>query len=727
MNIGLAGTWVAFLAAILSGFLYLAVGTGQTRLRPLADWMFRLQVFSLAALAGWLLYLLLTHQFQYSYVANYSSRELATVYVVSAFWGGQQGTFLMWALFGGLMGLVLARSSNRIVPTAMFFLNWAQIMLLLILVIEGPFKLLAQAPANGQGLNPLLQDYWMAIHPPILFIGFSSMVIPFALAMSTLCHRDKASWLRITPPWVMFSTVVLGTGFTLGGVWAYKVLGWGGFWAWDPVENTSLVPWIFAAALFHGLLVQRATGALFRTNLFLALLPFLFVLYGSFLTRSGVLADFSVHSFVDLGLNAYLLSYLGVFAVAGVVLWLIRSPGLADPHARIQAFSREFTIWLGMLTFILMGFLTMLGTSAPLVSRLFGAAGAVQMSYYNVVNGLLGVLLLTLAGVGPLLHWRHDSAERFGKTLVIPSLAALVAVLIGAAYGLRGTIHLLLVGGAGFAFAANFQVTMRAMRRGPVFASGYLSHLGVAIMLVGILSLAQFGKAKPVELPLGQPRQVLGFELTYQGLLPQPDGKTRAAINVRGGGREFQAETPIWYSEFSRGMMRNPHVERFLMQDIYIAPIEVVTANQNAPEITLAKGESEMIGETRVTFVDFEMEAGAQEVRAAAEVFVEHEGERHKVVPAMVVNSYGRSTEPAEFPGGGVVSLAGLDPDGGRVLLSVRTPEMPEMPEALAVEVSTKPLINFVWFGMAVLLTGTLMAIFRRTRGPGSLPATPSG
>ena len=148
MNIGFAGTWVAFVAAILSGFLYLAVGTGQTHLRRLADWVFRLQVATLAALSAWLLYLLLTSQFQYSYVANYSSREMATVYQVSAFWGGQQGTFLMWALFGGLMGTILARSRNRLVPTAMFFLNWAQIMLLLILVIEGPFKMLGPAPAS---------------------------------------------------------------------------------------------------------------------------------------------------------------------------------------------------------------------------------------------------------------------------------------------------------------------------------------------------------------------------------------------------------------------------------------------------------------------------------------------------------------------------------------------------------------------------------------------------
>ena len=205
MNIGIFGTWIAFIVALLAGGLYLAVGTGRERLRPLADWTFRLQFVLLALLSAWLWNLLLTHQFQYAYVASYSSRTMPTEFVFAAFWGGQQGTFLLWALFSSILGVVLSFSRNRIVPTSMFFLNWAQIFLLLILVVEGPFKLLDRVPADGQGLNPLLQDYWMTIHPPILFVGFASLLIPFALAMATLCHRDEESWLRIAPPWVLFS------------------------------------------------------------------------------------------------------------------------------------------------------------------------------------------------------------------------------------------------------------------------------------------------------------------------------------------------------------------------------------------------------------------------------------------------------------------------------------------------------------------------------------------
>src|SRR5262249_11400525 len=309
------------------------------------------------------------------------------------------------------------------------------VFLLLILVIEGPFKVTKLVPPDGAGLNLLLPDYWMTFHPPVLFLVFASLVILYALALSTLVHRVTAALLNVTPRWSLFSTVALATGFTMGGIWAYKVLGWGGFWGWDPVENASFVPWLMNAALFHGLLVQRATGSLGRTNLFLGILPFLFVLYGSFLTRSGILADFSVHSFVDLGLNGYLLTFLGFFLVMGFGLWAVRARYFNVQGAEIQMLSREFGLWLGMLTFLLMGLLTMLGTSAPLVSRLFGPPSSVQTSYYAVVNGILGLLLAILVGIAPLLRWRVDQAERVAKTIAGPLafafLLATVAVMAG--------------------------------------------------------------------------------------------------------------------------------------------------------------------------------------------------------------------------------------------------------------------------------------------------------
>jgi cytochrome c-type biogenesis protein CcmF len=722
MNLGYVGTWVAFAVAIAAGFCYLLAGAGRARIRPLADGLFLLQTGLLLGLVGWLWSLLLTHQFQYEYVASYTSRDLDRKYLFAALWGGQQGTFLLWATWTALLGSALLWSRNRLVPTAMFFLNWVQIFLLFILVIEGPFQLLARTPLDGQGLNPLLQDVWMTIHPPVLFLGYSSLVVPFALALATLCHRDTRAWLSIVPRWSLLSTVVLATGFTMGGIWAYKVLGWGGFWGWDPVENASFVPWLMNAALFHGLLVQRATGSLSRANLLLGVIPFWFVLYGSFLTRSGVLADFSVHSFVDLGLNSYLLSFLGVFVGTSLVMWAVRAPKIPAGPDWMSSVSREFGLWLGMLVFLLMGVLTMLGTSAPLVSRLLGPASNVRIDYYNVVNGLLAVLLSLLTGLAPLLRWRGDRAERVARTAVPPALAGVIAVGVAASLGVRGTLPLVLLGCAIFALVSNATITARALRRGPAFAAGYVSHLGVAVFLVGVIALSQYGRQLPVELPLGQPKSAFGFEFTYRGLTTPADGKTRARIAVRGGRGEFEALPPIYFSEFNQSVMRAPHVERFWDRDLYISPIEVLAADRGAPGFPLAKGQSREVGDARFTFVDFGMQRTDKEVRASAEILVERDGTAERVRPAVVVSEYGRTSVPADFGGGGAVSLASVDADGGTIELTVRVPGQPSVPEALAVEISTKPLIGLVWAGVSVMLIGILLAIARRSRGPGSLP-----
>src|SRR5207247_9721085 len=199
--------------------------------------------------------------------------------------------------------------------------------------MRGPFLTFPAGlfPVDGQGLNPLLQDPWMTIHPPVLFTGFSSLIAPFAIAMAALVRRDYDGWVKVALPWVVFSTAILATGFIMGGVWAYKVLGWGGYWGWDPVENGSFIPWLSNIALLHGLLVQRVSGSLRRTNFFLAVTSYVLVLYASFLTRSGVLADFSVHSFVNLGLNGFLLSFLFMVIIVGYGTLLLRLRAIPGP------------------------------------------------------------------------------------------------------------------------------------------------------------------------------------------------------------------------------------------------------------------------------------------------------------------------------------------------------------------------------------------------------------
>lgn len=250
-----------------------------------------------------------THHFEWQYVFSYSALDLSGFYLTATFWGGQEGTFLLWLLLGSIYGLVLIRQQLKSESYVMGFLILVQVFIVIILIKKNPFAYVwdvfpqhfpvGEVPVDGRGLNPLLQNPWMIIHPPILFVGYSSTSILFAFAMAALVTRRAAEWVDQVFSYSLFVSLALGTGIILGGYWAYTTLGWGGYWGWDPVENSSLIPWLTSLALLHTLLIQRKSGGLYKTNIFLALLTFLLVLWGSFLTRSGVLSDFSVHSFSE--------------------------------------------------------------------------------------------------------------------------------------------------------------------------------------------------------------------------------------------------------------------------------------------------------------------------------------------------------------------------------------------------------------------------------------------
>ena len=429
LNWGQVFCWLAFLSSLGAGLGFLATLVGRDTAAPHARALYRVQWASLLAATGFLWWILFNHQFQYQYVASYSSRAMPSHYIYAAFWGGQEGTFLLWALLTATLGLVLMRSRHALAMPAMFFLNLPLVMLTFVGVIRGPFLASAQAFTDGNGLNPLLQDWWMTIHPPVLFTGFSSFVVPFAIACAALVRRDYDGWVKPVLPWVVLSLAVQATGFIMGGVWAYKVLGWGGYWGWDPVENGSLIPWLCNAALLHGLLVQRVTGSLRRTNFFLAITSYVLVLYASFLTRSGVLADFSVHSFNNLGLSSFLLAFLGVAIVAGYGLLLARLRDIPKAPEALGSFSRESFMWLGQLVFMLMCALVTVGMSAPLITRAFGPPSNVQTDYYNLVNAPLAIALGLLLGISPLLRWRkHDPAAFLKAALPATAFAALFAI-----------------------------------------------------------------------------------------------------------------------------------------------------------------------------------------------------------------------------------------------------------------------------------------------------------
>jgi cytochrome c-type biogenesis protein CcmF len=718
VNLGQILSWVAFLASLGGALAFLAASGGRESALAPARAALRIQWLALASSAALLWTLLFRHDFHYEYVATYSSRAMELRYVFASFWGGQEGTFLLWALFTCTLGLVLMRVRHPLTTTALLFLSLPLVMLSLVTVMRGPFLMIAGRviPADGQGLNPLLQDPWMTIHPPVLFTGFSSLVVPFSIAMAALVKRDYDGWIKAALPWVVFSTAILATGFIMGGVWAYKVLGWGGYWGWDPVENGSFIPWLSNLALLHGLLVQRVTGSLRRTNFFLAITSYGLVLYASFLTRSGVLADFSVHSFVNLGLNGFLLSFLFVIVIAGYGTLFFRWRDIPGPREPLGSFSRESMMWLGQLVVMLMCGLTAVGMSAPLLTRLVGPPSNVQTSYYNLVNAPLAVAMMLLLGLAPLMRWRRQEARSLW-TAALPAVGAAVVLTLGAvAAGVREPLPGAIVFAASFALASNVTVTLRGFRSGWKHGVAFLGHTGAAVMLIGIVASSKYGRSVQVQLPEGQERAALGFRLKYEGVRKERNGKDHVLIAVNSPGRTFEAAPALYWSEFNQGYMKKPHIERFLTHDIYLSPLEIVGSDPADHALWLSKGETRQVGQIKYTFVDFDRQMG-DVVRVAARLRVEIGGRTVTARPVLEMNlqSGVPSRIPDYLPGGAIVEIVSVDPNTGRVALNV--PGMAHEGESrgiLAIEVSTKPLINLVWLGAIIMLGSAFLSMVRR-------------
>ncbi len=719
MNFGQLLTWIAFLASLVAGLAYLAVAGGRREAMRPARIAFGVQWAALIAAAAYLWVVMFGHDFRFQYVASYSSRAMPPHFIFAAFWGGQEGTFLLWALLTATLGLVLVRLKHLLTGTAMFFLNLPLVMLGLVSVMRGPFLMFpnGMAPPDGQGLNPLLQDPWMTIHPPVLFIGFASLAVPFAIAMAALVKRDFDGWVKPALPWVVFSTGVLATGFIMGGVWAYKVLGWGGYWGWDPVENGSLIPWLSNAALLHGLLVQRVTGSLRRTNFFLAVTSYVLVLYASFLTRSGVLADFSVHSFANLGLTGFLLSFLFLVALSGYGLLLVRLREIPSPVQPLGSFSRESMMWLGQLVFMLMCALTAVGMSAPLLTRLFGPPANVQTSYYNLVNAPLAVAMGLLLGVAPLMRWRRHEPRALLRA-ALPAAAVAAVVALGAvALGVREAIPAAVFFAAAFALASNVAVTVRGFRAGWKHGVAYLGHTGVAVLLIGVVASSKYGAAAQVQLPQGEERTAMGYRMRYEGVKQEPGGQDRVVIAVAAPEGRFEASPALYWSEFNQGYMKKPHIQRYLTHDVYISPLEMVGQEADDGQLWLTRGESRQIGQVKYTFVDFDPQMG-DVIRIAARLRAELNGRTVPVRPVLEMNmkTGTRNSIPDYLPGGGSVRVTNVDPAGGRVALEV--PGMARRGEGkvLAVEVSTKPLINLVWIGAIIMLGSAFLSVVRRVQ-----------
>jgi cytochrome c-type biogenesis protein CcmF len=504
-----------------------------------------------AALAVWgcvvvaaatLLHALAIHDFRIEYVAAYSSSTLPLYYTVAALWGGQKGSLLFWLLILTSITAVVElqnRQRNReLMPyVTAVLMAIATFFLMMVVFITPPFETLAVPAMEGRDLNPLLQNYWMTIHPPSLYLGFVGMSVPFAFAMAALASgRVGDAWIRMTRRWTLFAWFFLSLGNLFGALWAYEVLGWGGYWAWDPVENAAFMPWLTGTAFLHSVMIQEKKNMLKVWNMVLVIMTFALTIFGTFLTRSGVIS--SVHSFTQSGLGPFFLSFLGLVLVVAIGLLIWRLPLLRSENELDSLLSRESAFLFNNLIFVGIAFAVFWGTMFPVISEwVRGVKITVGPPFFNRVNAPLGLALLFLMGVGPIIAWRRATWAHLRRNFTWPVTTGLV-----------GGVATLLIGGGNYwsviAFSliffalgtivAEFWRGMRARQAmlgesAPLALvrltvknkrryGGYIIHLGIVMIFVAITGTSVFRQEKQVTVNQGERFDIGHYTLQYNGL-----------------------------------------------------------------------------------------------------------------------------------------------------------------------------------------------------------------
>ena len=518
-----------------------------------------------------MLHALLTHDFQVEYVASYSSRTLPLRYTIAALWGGMAGSLIFWLLllnFAATIVHVQNHDRHRaLMPWVTTTLSTISLFFLSLLVFVVPaFRRLDFAPSEGSDLNPLLQNYWMMIHPPSLYTGYVTVSVPFAFCIAALATGQLGdAWIRSTRRWTLFSWFFLTLGNVFGSAWAYEVLGWGGYWAWDPVENAAFMPWLVMTAFLHSVMIQEKKDMLKVWNVSLVILAFSLTIFGTFLTRSGVIS--SVHSFTQSGLGPFFLWFLAAVLVVAIALVVWRMPILRSENQLESFLSREAAFLFNNLILLGICFTVFWGTIFPVISEwVRGVKITVGPPFFNKVNAPLGLCLLFLTGVGPIIAWRRATPKNLRKNFALPLALGLAVGLVLFALGVhqiaglvsfslcafvaatitiefyRGTRARQALVGESAAVALGQLVSKNHRRYG-----GYIIHVGVVLVFLGITGSSLFKEEVQATVAKGQTFSVGPYTMRFDRLSEEEDAhvsSTRADVTVLREGQEVGVLRP---------------------------------------------------------------------------------------------------------------------------------------------------------------------------------------
>jgi cytochrome c-type biogenesis protein CcmF len=516
--------------------------------------------------AAVLLAALLRHDFSFSYVASTTSRALPTWYTISAFWGGQEGSLLLWLLVLTGFGALAVRLNRRwaadlIVWVVPVFGAVAVFFSFLVVVVASPFAT-QPAPADGAGMTPSLQNPYMLAHPPFLYLGYVGLTVPFAFAVAALLSgKTDERWLVATRRWTLLAWTALGVGQLLGAHWAYVEVGWGGYYAWDPVENAALMPWLAATAFLHSVMIQEKRGMLRVWNVLLVMLAFSLSLFGTFLTRSGVLN--SIHSFTQSSIGPWFLFFIALTLTFSLVLLFWRLPLLRSPTRLESPVSREAAFLYNNLLLLALCLTILWGVVYPLLSEAVrGESVVLGRSYYDFFLRIFGLPLLLLMGIGPLIAWRRASLRGLATTFRWPTIAAVVAgvvlLFLGAGSSIPGLVTYTFAVFVGATIVLEFARGTRARKAlaqtswPGAFSSllarnrrrygGYVVHASIVLLAIGIAGSSAFDTVAEARLQPGQSMQIGEYDLAYRSL-DERQGKNamevRAKLAVRRGERDL--------------------------------------------------------------------------------------------------------------------------------------------------------------------------------------------
>jgi cytochrome c-type biogenesis protein CcmF len=745
-------------------------------------------------------------QYPVHYIWKNTNNALPFGYRFATFWSDQQGTFFLWGLYNTVLGGMLIRKARAEERWVMPFFGLINVSLFTLLVFMNPFwmipasevrsqlvqnnvpeSLLSFLPTtqaqhlayyfgwgkywsmtDGRGLNESLQNFWMVIHPPTLFVGYSSTIVAGCFALGALMKRDYDTWVHSGAPWVLFSWGVLAIGIFLGAYWAYETLGWGGYWSWDPVENSSIIPWLFSTALVHGMLGQRNRGNFKQANLFLGVMTFVAVLLSSFLVRSGVLGETSVHAFASPQQNVFytLLAVLVIGFVMGVGIWLWRYKDIQAEIAYEDIWERHFGFFLGLIVLSASAAVIAFGVTLPIWKPWFAKGSALNVDYTFYNKALLPVMFVTvlLMGLTPLMPWKrvHRDGEAakplrpFNRVMLSISAAITLYFLFGAFYAWKSGFqnphndHAYLGFGLMMAAAilANLVCLKRAMAGGLLATGPWLAHIGFLVMLLGVVVTSRFNTTQPVSgLAKGESKEVLGRKFTYQGRkeAANPQDRDRMLIDMERDGKTLALAPKLFISKMSgeEKLMAWPQIlhEWFggAWGDIYVEPSGVDMggsswqglAKDTPTPVRVQYRNANPVDEVVLTFEGLDTDemqkamqggGGTGSFNLYARVKMHLNGEEKELRPALRFNLAKGTRDPIPVPVAGfsqgmgyslVFQQTNLDPNELKADFAL----IPDVPmERGHFQVLHVPGIHILWWGCYVMFIGAFFSWRRRAQ-----------